>query len=91
MLTMFAIRDRSARAFITPFFLPTRQMAEREFGYASLDKTHAFGRHPDDYSLYELGEFDPDSGVVMVHAEPKFIRSASSFAETIAEVRSNAA
>lgn len=73
MLFMFSVHDAAADAFITPFFLPSVAMAQREFGYCVNDPGHQFGRHAKDFSLYELGTFDPSFGTLKVHAEPRFV------------------
>lgn len=86
VLKIFAVRDRAARAYITPFFLPTREMALREFQRAATDEEHAFARFSEDYSLYELGEFDPESGALLVQDQPEFVISAV-LAKTIEAVR----
>jgi len=63
-LLAFSIYDSKAEAFITPFFLPTKQMAVRTFADCVNDKNHAFGKHPQDYSLFHVGHFDTQNGQV---------------------------
>jgi len=73
---MFAVKDKAADAFISPFFLPTDSMAIREFTYAAKDGTHKFCIHPHDYSLYKLGTFDDSNGKVSAFVEPLFLIAA---------------
>lgn len=75
---MFAVRDRAVQAFIVPFFLPSVEVARREFVYCANDPGHAFCRHKEDYSLYCLGEFESDTGELLVSKEPEFVCSAVS-------------
>lgn len=58
----FSIYDEKAAAFMPPFFLQTRGMAVRAFSDLAKDKTHEVSKHAEDYSLYEVGEFDQRSG-----------------------------
>lgn len=63
-LKAFAIFDDKAKAFLPPFFLPERAIAVRTFADCVNNKEHAFGRHPADYSLFQVGDFDTDSGLI---------------------------
>jgi len=55
---MFTIHDEKAGAYLPPFFLPNAEMAKRTFSDCINDKKHAFGQHPEDYTLFHLGAFD---------------------------------
>lgn len=61
-IRMFVIYDHKAEVFATPFFQRTRAEALRGFIEVCNDKTTNFYKWPSDYSLYEVGEFDLDSG-----------------------------
>lgn len=71
-LKVVAVRDRAADAYMRPFFVPTIGMAVRSFQ----DEVNRSGAdnpmwsHPEDYDLYELGDFDEDSGRFLCH-EPQ--------------------
>lgn len=58
ILKCFAVFDVKAGAFLPPFFLPETPVAVRVFGDCVNDSQHQFGKHPEDYSLFLLGEFD---------------------------------
>lgn len=62
-LRVFQIFDSKAAAFLAPFFLPEVGVAVRTFSDCCNDKAHAFGRHPADYTLFLLGQWDQVSGV----------------------------
>lgn len=64
-LLAFAIYDSKAEAFLPPFFQATTAMAIRSFATCAQDLTHAFGQHPGDYSLFEIGSFasTPEPGI----------------------------
>lgn len=61
-LHIFSVKDTKADAWITPFMLPTKEMAIRTFSQACNDDNHQFGTYPQDYALSYLGEFDPIMG-----------------------------
>lgn len=70
----FSVFDRAAQAFLPLFFLPTRGVAMRSFSEAVNDPKHEFHKHAKDYELYELCEFDDQSGQVsMVSTEPMLV------------------
>lgn len=62
ILLACSVFDVKAGAFIQPFFLQNRAMAHRAFRDCALDETHMFCKHPNDYALYEVGEFDDATG-----------------------------
>jgi hypothetical protein len=63
-LKVYTVYDHAAEAYLEPFFLPTRGTAIRSFAQAVNQDGHSFNQHPDDYTLYEIGEFDPSRGTV---------------------------
>lgn len=78
-MSMFAVHDSKAAAFLTPFFSPTRATAIRAFRSACLDSNHDFHRYAADYTLFELGEFDDQDGVISTHESPQSIGLALVF------------
>lgn len=62
---MFAIYDQKAEAFLPPWFLPTAAMAKRAFGDCIADKNHQFSAHPQDYTLFEISDFDDATGKLL--------------------------
>lgn len=64
-LRAYAVRDAKAEAYLRPFFADTRGVAVRSFSDAVNDGSSPFFAHPEDYSLWELGAFDQESGVLV--------------------------
>ena len=60
---MFSIYDEKAQAYLPPFILPATEMAIRTFGDCVNSQEHQFGKHPADYTLYQIAEFDDDTGI----------------------------
>lgn len=63
ILQVFSVFDSKARAFFPPFYAGTLEMAARAFADCADLPDHAFGRNPEDYTLYHLGAFNDDSAV----------------------------
>jgi len=64
---VFTIFDDKARCYLPPFTLPEQGMALRTFSDCVNSPDHQFGRHPADYTLFELGFFDDNSGIFTKH------------------------
>ncbi len=58
LLKMFTVYDSKAEAYLPPFYLPAAGAAVRHFTDTASDPNHAFGRHPGDYTLFQVGVFD---------------------------------
>lgn len=63
-LCLFSVYDIKAEAFLPPWFQPNIYMAKRVFGDCVNDDDHAFGKHPNDYSLFQVGVFDDETGQI---------------------------
>lgn len=61
---MFAVYDSKAKVYCRPFFVAVEAVALRAFEGGANDESLEMGRHPEDFSLHQLGEFDDDTGVV---------------------------
>jgi len=57
---IFTIYDSKAKAYLTPFFLHEDAMAVRVFADCINDTEHQFGRHPEDYTLFNIGKWSDD-------------------------------
>jgi len=57
---IFTIYDSKAKAYLTPFFLHEEGMAIRVFSDCINDPKHAFARHPEDYTLFHVGEWEDE-------------------------------
>lgn len=78
----FSVRDAQAELFSRPFYFPTRGMAVRNFMDQCQDKDSPMRRHPDDFALYQVGEFDDNAGVFLAMDSPHLLYQArDSFSE----------
>lgn len=55
---IYAVYDSKVGAYLSPFFLRSRGEAIRAWQTVVNDPKTQFNKHPSDYVLFELGEFD---------------------------------
>ena len=58
ILRIFTVYDQKARYHLKPFLMQTKEEAIRAFTDAANDQSVDIGRHPEDYTLMEIGGFD---------------------------------
>lgn len=63
-LKVFAVRDRAIDAYGQPFFVPAVGLALRSFSDEVNRSGSPMNSHPDDYDLYEVGEWDDSTGTL---------------------------
>lgn len=68
-LKVFAIKDRALNAYMQPFFMHTTGQAIRAFTDNINDEKSQAYPHPDDYDLWELGDFEDSTGLFQINAE----------------------
>ena len=61
---MYSIYDSKAGIYAFPFFQQNDAMAVRAFGTVAADPNTTINAHPGDFSVYRLGTWDDESGVV---------------------------
>ena len=64
LMRMFAIYDVAVKAYMQPFFMQSEAAAVRAFTDLVNDPTSGVGKHPSDYTLFELGVYDDTTGKV---------------------------
>lgn len=65
LLKAYSIYDVKSLAYHTPYFTSTDGAAARSFSDLVNDINTNVGRHPNDYVLYCVGEFDDAKGVMI--------------------------
>lgn len=77
-MKLFAVRDLKAEAFAAPMAVPTEGLATRAFTDAVLAPGSVLAKNPEDYILFQIGEYDPNTGLVAaISPAPKWIMAAS--------------
>lgn len=69
---VISVKDRAADVFNRPFIVPHRNVAIRDFT-DEVNRSAAdnqLNKHPDDFDLYLLGQFDDNTGKFSNEGDP---------------------
>lgn len=67
-LKIFTVYDSKTEAYMPPFFMQSTGQAMRSFeDTINHEKEHVFGKHPEDFTLFELGKFDDQTSTFNLH------------------------
>lgn len=61
---MFTVYDSKVGAFLMPFFMRSTPEAIRGWIDVVNDPSTKFNKYPEDYTLFEIGEYDEVNGTV---------------------------
>ena len=73
------VRDMKAEAFLQPFFSPNQGTALRAFDDACQKSDSPFYVHPNDFVLYEIGEYTDETGLLKALNPVKMFACAADF------------
>ena len=77
---IFTVFDSKAAAYLQPFYAHTKGVAIRQFSDAiNGDPNHNFARHPEDFTLFDLGEYDDNTAKFFILPTPEAIGVAVEF------------
>lgn len=79
ILQIFTVKDLKTEAYLPPFYLATKGAAIRSFSDTVNDPTHTFNKHPVDYVLFHLGEYNDSHATFEPLPAPLSLGSASDF------------
>lgn len=74
---MFSVYDSKAAVFSVPFFMPSIGLAIRSFTDLSNDPGTMVFKHPEDFSLFVVGEFDDEKGTAVAVSHQNLGTAAS--------------
>ena len=73
-LNVYSIHDKAANAFTQPFFMHNDGLAIRAFqDNVNAAEENNISKHPEQFSLWKLAEFDDNSGVITPLSSPDHI------------------
>jgi hypothetical protein len=75
-----AVKDRAVDAFNRPLYVPTVGVAIRSFTDELNRKDSELAAHPEDYDLYELGQWDDQTAQFTPLEIPRVITRAQDIA-----------
>lgn len=61
-LHAFSIYDSKGETFSPPFFMQAKGEAIRAFTETASDRQTTIGKYPADFTLFQIGTFNPDDG-----------------------------
>lgn len=67
---IFAVYDSKTGAYCAPFFLKARGEALRSFIDTAQGNDTLISKHPEDFTLFELGEYDDLTASFKIHPSP---------------------
>lgn len=77
-MQIFSIYDKKAQAYANPFYYHQKGQAIRAFEDAVNDVQSPFFKHPEDFCLFLVGEWDDCTGTIKPLANPQPIEEALS-------------
>lgn len=78
-LLCFSVYDSKVQLYAQPFFMRSRGEALRGFTDVANDSSTSICRHPQDFALMELGEYDESTGKLENHPAPVSLGLAHEF------------
>lgn len=78
-LVILSVRDRKADCFGRPFYAPTVPAAIRSFADEIKRTDSELSAHPEDYDLFELGEFHDSNAKFVLLDTPAQVASGDQF------------
>ena len=79
MSKIYAIKDQAIEAFSQPFFVQAQGQAVRMFMDESKNEQSQINRHPADFELWYVGEFDEQTGTITGAANIERVARAIDF------------
>lgn len=89
ILKVFSVFDSKLQVFNTPFFSRSVADASRSFSDLVRDGRTTVAQHPDDFFLYEIGEYSDETGE-LVACTPTQIAAATAFVSAIEDLKAAA-
>lgn len=72
---IFSMYDVKAKVYTFPMFFHRGTEMMREFEDWCNDKSMVVGRHPEDYTLFEIGTFDQETCAILLHESKVHVAS----------------
>jgi len=75
-MLVFCLRDSAAECYLEPKLARTRAEIIRSLGEAVRNADSDLGRHSEHFSLFEVGAWDSETGLVYSHGAPQLVINA---------------
>lgn len=81
-IKFYCVFDSAVGSYLAPFTMRTNGEALRAWKDLVNDPSTNFAKHPSDYTLFELGSFDPDTAGFDLHPSPVSLGVGIEFVES---------
>jgi hypothetical protein len=61
---IFTVFDAKAEIYLPPFYMHSKGEAIRAFQTSANDQNLQIGKYPEDFTLYEIGEYDDSTAEI---------------------------
>lgn len=78
-MRIFTVHDNKAEAYLPPVYYKTKGEALRAFETTCKNKESQFHQYPSDFTMYELGEFNEQTGDITQNEKPLPLANASEY------------
>jgi hypothetical protein len=78
-INLFTVYDAAAARYLEPFHAPTIEYAIRQFRSSVEQEGHMFAKYPEDYTLFHIGEYNQETGLLTPNAAPVSLGVAITF------------
>lgn len=78
-MRIFAVYDHKAQDFGQPFFNQNTATALRAFTDLVNDPSTTVFKYPDDFTLFEIGHYESNTGIITPLELPQIIGNASEY------------
>lgn len=70
-MKVLTVYDSKAEIYMPPFYQRTTAEGLRAFEQVSNDPESNINRYPEDFTLFEIGEWDDDKGTIVMYEAKK--------------------
>lgn len=67
-MKIFSVYDCKSESYARPFFEKTAALAIRAFEIVANEQGHQFNKYGEDYTLFEIGEYDEANAYIKAYA-----------------------
>lgn len=79
ILKIFAVMDSKVGAYLPPMYMRSKPEAIRAFAEAANNAEHNFSKYAEDFTMFEVGEWDDSNCSFNLHLTPIPIGKAIEF------------
>lgn len=77
MIKLYAVKDKASNTTANPFSFSNDRDAVDGLRQVAKDEKTSIGKHPEDFDLYFLGDYDPREMKIIPLDQPKLIIGAA--------------